>query len=192
MDKAWKSSLPSCKLKEMTLREFVGYANGLHSPAFYSKEYYYFSAQPLRNDAIESITASEPFSCLNNISGANSASTRKSYRLSGERVRITEKDSIHMLHFDFSATLLIVLQGYKQVEIVSETDLERTKPFMNRRDPRYRRSSVSLEQVALSTPVLTSVLGPGDAIMFNARAAHQTKSLSRVISLSFRLKEVSK
>ena len=118
----------------------------------------------------------------------------KAPKLSTPTLRATSAGSIHALHYDHGLdTLLVVLQGQKEVTLVPLQQLSYLYPY-----PLghvfARRAQVDLDHPDYDTFPLSKlltptkfVMQPGDMLFFSASVPHRTVSRTDVVSLTFRI-----
>lgn len=126
--------------------------------------------------------------------GSDASGVSCSYSLHQPRLRITPAGAEHVLHYDESYTLLVQMQGTKNVTLVPVMQLAYLYPYaedhiLNRRaqvdlaHPDYDKFPLAREL----TPV-TLTMAPGDILVIPRRCSPRSRSVTTSVSISLRVK----
>ncbi len=202
------------RLLDSTYSTFRQHVDGLLPPLYFHPEFYYFQAPVPDALGLQSFLVVPPMACFINAkcycqkkdnfspdaleasgSGTQNTYTKPclgSFQLSQYRLRVTVKGSSHALHYDSSNTILMQLQGEKQVTLVSPSELSYVYPY-----PRghllFRRAQVCLTRPDYTKFPLSRHLQPveivlkaGDILIIPQNTSHTTLALAHSVSLSLR------
>mmetsp|Transcript_1689 Transcript_1689/g.4898 ORF Transcript_1689/g.4898 Transcript_1689/m.4898 type:complete len:348 (+) Transcript_1689:342-1385(+) len=187
-----KASEVPAKLENMPIKRFKQLLRpGRRRAAarlYYDREFYYWSGQPPTH--LGHHPDRVPLSCLLRPTAAKG----EALFITTPRLRVTAKDSVHVLHYDNSPSLLVQLRGRKLVTLIPADQMEWTYPYP-REHLLYRRSKIDMlkpdyKQYPLSQKLRPTevVMDEGDVLIFPMFTPHQTRTLTDNVNMSFRFK----